>query len=91
MEFLVNVQVTVDVQDAEAVRRAAREMCLPEAGRTSADEQHADEATKTTAHAVGVILAGPRVLEALVGAVHPIPDLTMTGIYVQADWVEPLN
>jgi hypothetical protein len=59
-------------------------------GQTSADEEFADEATKTTEHALAVIFAGIRVMDALEGAINPVPDLTMTGIYVQANWVEPL-
>jgi hypothetical protein len=91
MRFLVNVQLSVDVSDAEAVRRVAWEMVATSEGKQApTDEEFADEATKTTEHALAVIFAGIRVMDALEGAINPVPDLTMTGIYVQANWVEPL-
>ena len=92
MIYVVNMQVSCDVDDAYAVQRHARNMLASRVFGPDADHW-INEYTKTTEHCLSVILGSPEAAAALraVGAAVDGMDIIGQGVPVDQIVAEPFD
>ena len=86
MIYTVNMQVSCEVDDANAIRRHAERLLGQTVPGPDADKW-IGEYTKTTEHCLSVILGSEAIAGALRASAAPVDGLDIVGVYVQVDQV----